>query len=82
MGNPNMYGESEKIGPEMICRPPRFQLMRFTLTTTLNIEIQKYIKSEFAVFPRNRDLEKVPVTDKGINGRPVLLDQKKYFGSI
>ena len=31
-----LYGESEKIGPEMICRPPRFQLMRFTLTTTLN----------------------------------------------
>jgi hypothetical protein len=30
-----LYGESEKIGPEMICRPPRFQLMRITLTTTL-----------------------------------------------
>jgi hypothetical protein len=30
------YGESEKVGLEMICRPPRFQLMRFTLTTTLN----------------------------------------------
>ena len=30
-----LYGESEKIGPEMICRPPRFQLMRFFLTATL-----------------------------------------------
>ena len=30
-----LYGESEKIGLEMICRPPRFQLMRFFLTTTL-----------------------------------------------
>jgi hypothetical protein len=30
-----LYGESEKIGIEMICRPPRFQLMRFFLTTTL-----------------------------------------------
>ena len=27
--------ESEKIGLAMICRPPRFQLMRFFLTTTL-----------------------------------------------
>jgi hypothetical protein len=31
-----LYVESEKIGPEMICRPPIFPLMRFTLTTTLN----------------------------------------------
>jgi NRPS condensation-like uncharacterized protein len=30
-----LYGESEKIGLEMICRPPKFQLMRFFLTTTL-----------------------------------------------
>jgi hypothetical protein len=33
-----LYRESEKIGPEMICRPPRFQLMRFTLTMTLKNE--------------------------------------------
>jgi hypothetical protein len=32
-----LYGESEKIGPEMIFRPPRFQLLRFTLTTTLKL---------------------------------------------
>jgi hypothetical protein len=25
-----LYGESEKIGPEMIYRPPRFQLMTFS----------------------------------------------------
>jgi hypothetical protein len=30
-----LYGEFEKVGPMMICRPSRFQLMRFTLTTTL-----------------------------------------------
>jgi hypothetical protein len=30
-----LFGESEKIGPEMIYRPPRFQVMRFTLTMTL-----------------------------------------------
>ncbi len=32
-----LYGESEKIGLEMICRPPRFQHMRFFLTTTLKL---------------------------------------------
>ena len=31
-----LYGESEKIGPETICRPPRFQLGRFLLTLSLN----------------------------------------------
>ena len=30
-----LYGESEKIGPETICRPPRFQVGRFLLTISL-----------------------------------------------
>jgi hypothetical protein len=30
-----MYEEYKKIGPKIICRPPRFQLMRLTLTITL-----------------------------------------------
>ena len=30
-----LYGESEKNGPETICRPPRFQLGRFLLTLSL-----------------------------------------------
>ena len=31
-----LYGESEKIGPETICRPPRFQVLRILLTFSLN----------------------------------------------
>jgi hypothetical protein len=30
-----LYEESEKIGPETICRPPRFQLGRFLLALSL-----------------------------------------------
>jgi hypothetical protein len=30
-----LYGESEKIGPEAICRPPRFQVLRILLTLSL-----------------------------------------------
>ena len=32
-----LHGESEKIGPETICRPPRFQLGRFLLTLSLKV---------------------------------------------
>ena len=47
-----LYGESEKNGPELICRPSRFQIMRFTLTfvvrltTTLKTKVkdQKKLK--------------------------------------
>jgi hypothetical protein len=31
-----LYGESEKIGLEAICRPPRFQVLRILLTLSLN----------------------------------------------
>ena len=32
-----LYGESEKIGPETICRPPRFQVLRILLRLSLKI---------------------------------------------
>jgi len=34
-----LYGESEKNGPELICRPSRFQIfiMRFTLTFVVRL---------------------------------------------
>jgi hypothetical protein len=44
-----LYEKSEKIGPQMICRPPRFQLMRFTLTTTLKNNLKKYIQNFFNI---------------------------------
>ena len=61
-----LYGESEKIGPEMICRPSRFQLMRFFLTTTLNnTNFCHFLKEIFALrrisyttFERSMLLEK------------------------
>jgi hypothetical protein len=36
-----LYEESEKIGPETICRAPRFQLGRFLLTLSLNRFLDK-----------------------------------------
>ena len=51
-----LYGESEirKIGPEMIGRPPRFQVMRLTLTTTLNhyLLIYKKLKNSYLLWFR------------------------------
>jgi hypothetical protein len=45
-----LHGESEKIGPETICRPPRFQLGRFMLTLSLNITGSSYPK-KIILFP-------------------------------
>ncbi len=41
-----LYGESEKNGPELICRPSRFQIVSFTLTfvVRLTTTLKKKVK--------------------------------------
>jgi hypothetical protein len=69
-----LYGESEKIGPETICRPPRFQVLRIFLTFSLN---KKWLNS--LIFFKTIDglLRYGTLENLDKNGLPTVLASSK-----